>query len=137
GIIDRAVERSKTADSVRPVLTDMAKQLAAGPGRSHLLVRSLLGMVLSHRFLTELFATTLGTGRQKGAQIIARGQELGEVRTDLGADELARIVQHAAFGTNFIWAISPPSELALWHEKTMAVVWRGIASEAALRKEQS
>ena len=137
GIISRAVERSKTAPSVRPVLIDMCKELGAGPGRSQLMLRSVLGMVLSHKFLMELFAASLGKGRAMVAEIISRGQVLGEVRSDLSAIELARVVQHSAFGTNFIWAVSPPSDLSSWHEKTMDVIWRGIASETARNKEQS
>jgi hypothetical protein len=41
--------------------------------------------------------------------------------------ELARIFQHAMFGTLAIWGVGAPSDLSEWIEKTFDVVWRGIA----------
>lgn len=130
GILDRAVERSKTAASVRPVLLEMAKELASGPGRSQIMLRSLLGMALNNKMLFDLFSMVLAKGRERVAVIIARGQGLGEIRNDMPPEELARCLQHSIFGTNFIWAASKPSDLMAWQERAMEIYWRGIGPSA-------
>jgi len=128
GVINKAVERAQTAESVRPVLKDMCRELSSVPGRSQILLRSLLGMVLSNKFMFELFQSVLSKGRERVALIVERGQQLGEIRRDIPATIIARCLQQVAFGTNFVWAASPPSDLMEWHERSMDLLWRGIAS---------
>jgi len=128
GVINTAVERAQTAESVRPVLKDMCRELSSVPGRSQILLRSLLGMVLSNKFMFELFQSVLSKGRERVALIVERGQHLGEIRGDIPATIIARCLQQVAFGTNFIWAASPASDLMEWHETSMDLLWRGIAS---------
>jgi len=128
GVINTAVERAQTAESVRPVLKDMCRELSSVPGRSQILLRSLLGMVLSNKFMFELFQSVLSKGRERVALIVERGQHLGEIRRDIPATIIARCLQQVAFGTNFIWAASQASDLMEWHETSMDLLWRGIAS---------
>jgi AcrR family transcriptional regulator len=129
GILDRAVEKAAVAPSVRPVLVEMCQELAAGPGRSQIMLRSLLGMVLHNKMLFEIFSAVLAKGRERVATILERGQQLGEVRSDMSADEMARCLQHSVFGTNFIWAASKPSDLHAWQERSMHLFWRSIATD--------
>ncbi|MEO5935638.1 MAG: TetR/AcrR family transcriptional regulator [Terriglobales bacterium] len=128
GILDRAVKKALVADSVRPVLLEMCKDLASGPGRSQIMLRSLLGMVLNNKMLFAIFSAVLAKGRERVTTILERGQQLGEVRGDLPADEMARCLQHSVFGTSFIWAASKPSELHEWQERSMNLFWRSIAT---------
>ncbi|HKD80214.1 MAG TPA: TetR/AcrR family transcriptional regulator, partial [Candidatus Angelobacter sp.] len=57
-VIERAVEKAKAKDalSVHPILKDMIKELSSTPGRSQVMLRSLLGMVLSNKMLFEIFS---------------------------------------------------------------------------------
>lgn len=128
GILDRAVEKAAIAPSIRPVLIELCQELAAGPGRSQIMLRSLLGMVLHNKMLFELFSATLAKGRERVTLIIERGQELGEVRRDMPAAEIARCLQHSVFGTNFIWAASRPSDLPAWQARSMSLFWRSITT---------
>jgi len=127
GVIKKAAEAAKEAPSMRPVLIDMAHDLAAGPARSQMMLRSLLSVVLSTNLLREVFQKNLELGRATMASIMERGQKLGEIRTDLAPLELARIFQHAMFGTLAIWAVAQASEVQEWIDKTFNVVWCGIA----------
>jgi AcrR family transcriptional regulator len=131
GVIKKAAEAAKTAPTMRPILIAMAHELAGGPGRSPMMLRSLLSVFLSNKLLSETFQKALQMGRENVAILMERGQKLGEIRTDLSPLELARIFQHAMFGSMFIWSVSPPSEVATWIEKTFDVVWRGIAVHPA------
>src|SRR5260370_22489289 len=97
----------------------MVQELCAAPGRSQIMLRSLLGMVLSNKVLFETFSHVLQEGRKRLAAIIGRGQQIGEVRRDIPAIELARCLHQAAFATSLIWAISPPPHLLASHEQSM------------------
>jgi AcrR family transcriptional regulator len=127
GVIKKAAEEAKDAPSMRPILISMAHDLAAGPARSQMMLRSLLSVVLNTNLLREVFQKNLELGRQSMATIMERGQKLGEMRTDLAPLELARIFQHAMFGTLAIWAVGGATDLSAWIDKTFDVVWCGIA----------
>jgi AcrR family transcriptional regulator len=125
-VITAAEEEAREAVSVRPILREMIHRLAEKPGRSQLLVRSLIGVALTTN--TKFLGRVLEIGRSHLANIVRRGQELGEIRSDVPAAELARILQHASFGTNMLWSISARSDLNEWLDKTFAIVWRGMAA---------
>jgi AcrR family transcriptional regulator len=130
GVIKKAAEAARAAEGMRPILISMAHELSSGPGRSPMMLRSLLSVFLSNKLLSETFQKALQMGRENVATIMERGQKLGEIRTDLSATDLARIFQHAMFGSMFIWSVSPPSEVGIWIDKTFDVVWHGIAVQS-------
>jgi AcrR family transcriptional regulator len=128
-VVKAAEEKSRTAAQVRPVLVEMVHKLAERPSRSQLLLRSLMGVAMTNNTLSNVLGQVLEQGRGYVAAMMQRGQENGEVRTDMEPLELARILQHAIFGTHMIWGISKPSDLDQWIDKTFAVMWRGIAAD--------
>ncbi|HWC18560.1 MAG TPA: helix-turn-helix domain-containing protein [Terriglobales bacterium] len=143
GVIKAAEEQAREAPSVRPVLLGMIHGLAKRPSRSQLLLRSLMGVAMTHNTLSKFLGRSLEGGRSHVAAIMQRGQELGELRSDLAPLELARVIQHAMFGTLMIWSLSTPRELEKWIDLTFEIFWRGMAAEPmqavihSLRKERS
>jgi AcrR family transcriptional regulator len=136
GIIDRATDKAENAASIYPILKEMMNELSNNPGRSQIMLRSLFSMALSDSMLFEIFSGIMREARKKLARIIERGQEIGEVRADIPALDLARCLHQSTFGTSFIWAVSPPSNLAVWQERTMDLFWRGIATHPDLVSSQ-
>jgi AcrR family transcriptional regulator len=132
GVVKEAEERARDAASVRPVLLKMIHGLAERPARSQLLLRSLIGVAMTNNTLSGFLGRVLEGGRAHIATVMQRGQELGELRTDLSPAELARVLQHGIFGTNMIWALSAPKDLGRWLDLTFEIVWRGMAAEQAL-----
>jgi AcrR family transcriptional regulator len=130
GVVKAAEERSQHAVSVRPVLQKMIHRLAGQPLGSQLLMRSLIGVALTNNTLSKFLRDVHERGRTHVANIMRRGQVLGEIRSDLPPLELARIMQHAMVGTNIVWSINARSDLDEWLDKTFDVFWRGIAAEA-------
>ena len=130
GVIKEAEERSQSAASVRPVLRQMVHRLAEKPASSQLLVRSLIGVALTNNTLSKFLGRVLELGRSHIANIVIRGQELGEIRSDWDAIDIARVMQHAMIGTNMIWSIGSRSDLDQWLDKTFDIFWRGVAAEA-------
>ena len=130
GVVKAAAERARAAASVRPVIREMIHGLAERPSRSQLLLRSLMGVALTHNSLSNFLGRVLEGGRAHVAAIMQRGQDLGELRLDLEPIELARIMQHAIFGTQMIWALGKPQDLESWLDLTFEIFWRGIAAES-------
>ena len=130
GVVKAAEERSRTAASVRPVLLEMIHNLAERPSRSQLLLRSLMGVALTHNSLSNFLGRVLEGGRVHVAAIMKRGQDLRELRLDFEPVELARIMQHAIFGTQMIWALGKPQDLEKWLDLTFEIFWRGIEADS-------
>ena len=130
GVVKEAEARARYAASVRPVLLDMIHGLAERPARSQQLLRSLIGVAMTNNTLSTFLGRVLEGGRGHIATIMQRGQDLGELRTDLSPLELARVLQHGIFGTNMIWALGAPKDLAKWLDLTFEIVWRGMAAHA-------
>lgn len=145
GVVKEAEERARDAASVRLVLLAMIHALAERPARSQQLLRSLIGVAMTNNTLSTFLGRVLEGGRGHIATIMQRGQDLGELRTDLAPIELARVLQHGIFGTNMIWALSAPKDLAKWLDLTFEILWRGMSAEQAvgshigrpIRKEKS
>lgn len=131
GVIERAAEKARNAPSVHPVLKEMIRELST-PAPSQVMLRSLLSLVLSNTVLFQIFSRIIPEGRKRLAAIIERGQQIGEVRRDIPAIELARYLHQSSFGTSFIWAISPPSDLMALQERTLDLFWRSIAANFEL-----
>jgi AcrR family transcriptional regulator len=136
GVLKSAEDRAQQSSSVRPVLQEMIHRLAERPSSSQLLVRSLMGAAMTNNTLSKFLGRKIELGREHLANIMRRGQELGEIRADLAALELARILQHATFGTNIVWAIGTRSDLDQWLDKTFEIFWRGIAADASLARKE-
>ena len=130
GVVKAAEEKAREAASVRPVLMEMIHKLAERPARSQLLLRSLMGVAMTNNTLSTFLGRVLEGGRGHVGAIMRRGQEVGELRLDLSAMELARVLQHAIFGTQMIWSLSPRSDLNKWLDMTFEIFWRGIAAQA-------
>src|SRR5688572_5779887 len=69
-VLDAAVEMAATADSVRLVLFQLAHRLSAGPARSQLMLRSLLGCILNNDLANERMRSLLAYGREALAAIM-------------------------------------------------------------------
>jgi len=129
-VLRKVVAEIESATSVRFLLQNLQHQIAAGPGRSQLMLRSLLGCAYTNDLVWEKFKHLLALARELISQVMRRGQELGEIRVDIPPLELARLYQQMVFGTNAIWSLHPPANLDEWIDRTFDIFWRGIATEA-------
>jgi AcrR family transcriptional regulator len=130
GNVAAALEDARSgADPMRTVITRLARALAREPGRSPRLVRSLVLAMQSSDAVREMMIGRLAEGRALLSEIMAIGQQRGELRTDLAAAELGRIFQQSLFGTFFLWTMHPPAPLELWIDQTFGVFWSGVSAQ--------
>jgi AcrR family transcriptional regulator len=134
GNVQNALREAEAGD--RPIPTVLARligALAVEPGRSPALFRSLVMANLASDAVRQIMVTNMGRGRELLGRIFALGQERGEVRSDMSAEEMARLFQQTFFGMLLMWAMHPPSKLEGWLESTMTLFWSGIAAKQGHR----
>ena len=135
-VIQQAGAAASSAKSVKPIIEQFAHDIAAGPGGSPLMMRSLLGTAFLHEVMVKRFSELLIFGRGEVAKIMRRGQELGEIRTDRSAEQLARGFQSVLFGTNALWALCGDKELHESLNNALEVFWRGAEARPTNREER-
>ena len=131
GKIQGALEKARQgAAPIRELLFHLLLSLENEPGLNPELTRSLLVALLSSQGVRELANPNLERGRQLLAEILALGQQRGEIRADANPIELGRFFQLSAFGTMFLWSLHPAPKLPEWQRSTFELVWSALAAKA-------
>jgi len=131
GKIQGALEKARQgAQPIRELLFHLLLSLENEPGLNPELTRSLLVALLSSQGVRELANPNLERGRQLLAEILALGQQRGEIRAAANPIELARFFQLSAFGTMFLWSLHPAPKLPEWQRSTFELVWSALAAKA-------
>ncbi len=129
GKVELAVAAARqTPAPMHEVLTQMVHALAQEPGRSPALFRSLMEAVASSEGVRRTIAENLELGRQRLEELIAIGQQRGEVRRDQPASEMARVLQQNFFGAMLFWSLRPETPLAKRLDATLELFWSGVAA---------
>ena len=112
----------------REIIQHLIHALAEAPGRSPLLVRSMMVANLSSEAVRAVLRRKLLRGRRLLAEIIAYGQRRGEIARRRKPIELARLFQQVALWTFLIWSAFPQSRLDDWIEPTFELYWSGVSA---------
>ena len=108
--LERAVERAKQGP-VMPVLRNLPNDLLGHTTENAALLRAIYAAHASCAPVRAELHKRLQVGRRLLAEIFAVAQERGEVRRDLSALEMARLVQIMLLGMTLAWALNPDSSL--------------------------
>jgi AcrR family transcriptional regulator len=117
--------------SIREQIRSVVRQLAAGWLHSKRLIRSLLGTALTNDRLTPQLETLLPRGRGHMLLLVREGQRRGEIRADLPAPEITRMLQQFMFGTQVIWSLHPDPDLDAWLDQALDTFFTGVAASPA------
>ena len=118
--IERALKKVRRPNqSVRPVLRELATDLAGQSSESPDLLRSIFAAHLSCRPVRTELQTRLQRGRRLLSEILAIGQERGEIRRDYPPADLARLTQLTLMGITIGWSLHPDSVL----RKSAEEIW--------------
>jgi AcrR family transcriptional regulator len=119
-----AREEAEAGDaSMQDVLHRLMHRIAEEPGRSQALTRSLVTALISNDDVRELIRNTMARGREVMAEIIALGQERGEIRTERNPAEIALAFQRGVIGTLVLWAMQSDGDLYAWVEAAFRDFW--------------
>jgi hypothetical protein len=62
--------------------------------------------------------------------LIRHGQERGEIRTDLPAEEIAQVWRQMVFGTLMFWSLVGDETLVTRIETAIQLLWGGIGKDS-------
>lgn len=117
------------AQPVREILHHFMRRITEEPGRTQQLARGLIVTMFSSEYIREMFVKTLKRGGRLLAEVLERGQERGEIRRDLTADDLVRVFQQNVLGTLVHWSLNPPAALQKRLDATFEIFWSGISAQ--------
>src|SRR6266403_1203397 len=126
--LESAIELSRSSGEPMPeFLRSLGVRMTQEPTRNPAIVRALLQAYLS---TTPVRAAMMDLQRRVHAlhtQMIQLGQERGEIRDDLPADEIAYVFRQTIFGTLLIWSLYGDATLHSRIETAFNLLWTGLA----------
>jgi AcrR family transcriptional regulator len=120
---------AEARDSTTPMdelLYRLAVSLVEGMDDSPAIFHSMLVAVCSKELVRGMLANGLEQVLKSLAELMAIGQQRGELRDDVPPAELALVFQRAFFGTVFLWSIAPARPLADCLQETSNILWPAI-----------
>ena len=130
--IERGLERAQRKGPVLPVLEELATDLAGQSKENPALLRAIYAAHASCAPVRAELHKRLKIGRQLLTQIFELAQDRGEIRRDVSAAELARLVQLILVGVGVAWALSPDESL----RGTAKDVWQLLSPNLIANKKQ-
>lgn len=91
------------------------------------LVYNVICAIGSRADVRQRYAQNLETRRQRMEQLVALGQEGGEVRTDRSAQEIAQAFQEFAWGTLLIWSLRGAGAFSARLRANFDLIFWGLA----------
>jgi AcrR family transcriptional regulator len=129
GKVAEALEQAASGkNSIRSVLHHAFLRLAEEPGRSPNLARTLMSFFLANEQVRAIVENRLGEGRRLIAQIIASGQERGEIDRRLNKEKVALHLQETLLGTIVMWSLNGEPGFERWVEESFQHFWGAIAA---------
>ncbi|MGA3293639.1 MAG: TetR family transcriptional regulator [Candidatus Acidiferrales bacterium] len=108
--IEHALDEAKKGP-VLPVLKQLAADLASQSSANAALLRAIFAAHASCEPVRAELHRRLLMGRRLMTEIFTLAQERGEVRRDIPAAELARLIQTVLLGVTLAWAMNPDCSL--------------------------
>jgi AcrR family transcriptional regulator len=112
--------------TVHAVLHHLFLRAAEEPGRSPDLARALISSFLASEGVRKIIAFNMKKGRRMIAEVVAAGQERGEINPLLKKEKVAVQVLQAFMGTVLFWSLHEQPPLAVWMEDSFQHFWRSI-----------
>lgn len=120
----------REATDVKAALHKFVQFAINEPKRTPQMVQSIFSSSLTNPSVREPFCALVNEARTTVQIALERGQDLGQVRADIQALEMAKFLQQVLVGTQAIWAMSDPtSDLDERIEVAFEIFWRGIAAQ--------
>src|SRR5215470_11730551 len=129
--LEAVVREAELSDlPMRDVMRTLVMRMTALPVRNPAIVRALLQANLSSVPVRGEMVRIHDRNRALLGRLIRHGQERGEIRNDLPAEEIAQVWRQTIFGTLMFWSLVGDASLVARIEISMRLLWEGIARES-------
>ena len=113
--------------SIQSVLHHLFLRAAEEPGRSPDLARALISSFLASEAVRGIIRRAMAKGRKMVAEMIAAGQNRGEIEPGLKRAKLAIQLLQTFMGTVLFWSLHEEPALNVWMEDSYRHFWRAVA----------
>lgn len=125
-------EVRRTNEPIPQFLRSLGTRMTQEPARNPEIMRALLQAYLSTTPVREAMLDLQKRVQALHTQMIRLGQEQGEIRSDLPAEEIAYAFRQTIFGTVLIWSLYGDATLHARIESAFNLLWTGIAARPAV-----
>lgn len=132
---DALCAAEKRKQRIHSVLHRLARRLVEEPGRSPGLARAFISSFLASEGVRTVIASNMREGRRMIAQIVAEGQERGEIDTKLKKEKVAMQFMQTCMGTVLLWSLDETPVLKARIENSFQHFWRAISLSAQEQKQ--
>src|SRR5215471_20974613 len=119
-------EAEQSDQPMREVMRALVMRMTEEPVRNPAIVRALLQANLSSVPVRGEMVRIHDRNRELLGRLIRHGQERGEIRTDLPAEEIAQVWRQTVFGTLMFWSLVGDASLGERIEMAVWLLWEGI-----------
>lgn len=138
GKLEAAIaEVQRTKESIPQFLRTLGTRMTQEPARNPEIMRALLQAYLSTTPVREAMLDLQKRVQALHTQMIRMGQERGEIRNDLPAEEIAYAFRQTIFGTVLIWSLYGDATLRARIESAFDLLWTGIARSPDVSKPRA
>jgi AcrR family transcriptional regulator len=128
GKLEAAIETARSTNQPMPdFLRGLGARMTQEPVRNPAIMRAILQAYLSTTPVREAMMDLQKRVHALHSQMIRLGQERGEIRNDLPAEEIAFVFRQTIFGTLLIWSLYGDATLHSRIESAFNILWTGIA----------
>ena len=126
--LEAAIETARQTNEPMPeFLRSLGIRMTQEPTRNPAIIRALLQAYLSTTPVREAMMDLQRRVHALHTQMIQRGQDRGEIRSDLPAAEIAHVFRQTIFGTLLIWSLYGDATLHARIEAAFNLLWTGLS----------
>ncbi|MGA3264095.1 MAG: TetR/AcrR family transcriptional regulator [Terracidiphilus sp.] len=123
---EAALHAGEGKQAIYAVLRRLVQRLAEEPGRSPSLARAMISSFLASEAVRGIIKRHMREGRKTIAEIVAAGQERGEIDPRLNKEKVALQFLQMVMGTVLLWSLHGEPALKAWLEDSFQHYWRAI-----------
>ena len=130
--LEAAIETArKTNEPMSQFLRALGVRMTQEPVRNPAIIRALPQAYLSTTPVREAMMGLQKRMHALHSEMIRLGQERGEIRNDLPAEEIAHVFRQTIFGTLLIWSLYGDATLHSRIEAAFNLLWTGLGPHSS------
>lgn len=137
GKLEAAVgELRRTNGPIPGFLRSLVDRMTQEPTRNPEIIRAVLQAYLSTTPVREVMVDLQKRVQALHTELMRLGQQQGEIRDDLPAEEIAYVFRQTIFGTLLIWSLYGDATLHARIESAFNVLWTGMRPRSGVTKSR-
>ena len=135
--LEAAIDRARRSNQPTPeFLRGLGARMTQEPVLNPAIIRALLQAYLSTTPVREAILDLQKRVLALHTEMIRLGQEQGEIRNDIPAEEIAYVFRQTIFGTLLIWSLYGDSTLHARMDAAFNLLWTGMAPRQGVTTSQ-